>query len=93
MTVPLLRLPAVQLDSAAGRVRVQFRDAHARLGCSPAIWIDGELFATPVAALGGRLPVTRVRAVEGYPWPRSVPPPFRIGRARTTCGAPLIWTD
>ena len=93
LTVALRQVPDVRFDGPPGRVRAQFRDVHAQLGCSPGVWIDGQLSPTPFEALDGLLPVSRVRAVEVYPWPRSVPPRFRVARAPTTCGAVVIWTD
>jgi hypothetical protein len=89
----LRRVPSIRVDGSPGRVRAAFRDATARLGCAPSVWIDGELSPTPVSALDAVLPLDQVRGVEVYPWPRSVPLQFRVTRAQPTCGALVIWTN
>jgi hypothetical protein len=93
LSIALAQVPFVRLDGPPGRVRAQFRDAHARLGCSPGVWIDGTLSPTPFAALDGLLPVEELRGIEVYPWPRSVPLQFRVAQSRPTCGAVVIWTN
>jgi hypothetical protein len=93
LSAALRRVTDVRLEGTGARASAQFRDAHGRLGCAPEVWIDGAHTPTPFAALDGLVPVAELRAVEVYPWPRSVPPQFRLARQRSECGALVLWTN